>query len=139
MIIRLAALALFPILSLSGCFSSLPSPTLRETTLPPSTSYEQICSNGLTRAVFTFHDGSKLSGIVQCTDTVATIVLFNSFNLRVRTTTLSRDGHVRDEISYLSPYDDAAEALITELCTALHAKTRPDSGKKDQLTISARE
>ena len=121
----------------TGCFRSLPPPKLREANLSPTESYEKVCASGLKRADVSLHGEHPLSGVLECDSEKATIAIFNSLKLRVRTISVSKDGGLRDEISYLAPAHESAELLLEEISSALLAP--PDKTDTPRLTIQIRE
>lgn len=134
------AVALLALAAGLGCFRSLPPPTIRQVPLAASESYEKICADGLKRAELASHDDSKVNGFLECKPHEAAIVLFNSFKLRVRTITISRDGEVRDEISYLSPNRDSVEDLLDEISSAIAPPgLAPSAQENSGLTVQIRE
>jgi len=122
-----------------GCFGSLPPPMLRQVKINPGDSYEKLCPLDLKRVDFTIHDDAPLAGILECESDHATIVLFNTLKLRVRTILISRGGDLRDEISYLSSHDGAAEQLFKELSTEINGPSLRTSGELPHLTVQSRE
>lgn len=109
--------ALIMTLSLVGC--SIPAPTVREFNAESSLSQDSVCMGEIKTARFKERGEAAISGVLECDTAEAKIVLFNSFQVRVRTITVGKTGAVRDEITYLSPSKEDAETVVTALQRAL--------------------
>lgn len=79
-----------------------------------------------------------LSGVLECGPDGATVVLFTSLHVRVRTITVSRTGVVRDEVSYLSPFDEATERFISDISDALDALGTKPYQETPRVTVRVR-
>lgn len=76
-----------------------------------------------------------MSGALDCTGRDVTVVLFNGFNVRVRTITLAPSHMVRDENTYLSPSSEPADALLARVAHALHSRNQGEA--KDSVHITS--
>jgi hypothetical protein len=109
----------FVCVALVGCIRSLPPPKTRYSSVSPTQSYERVCGHGDKRITLRSQAEPPVSVIVECSPERAVIVCLNSFNVRVRTITISRAGETRDEVSFLASNTESAERLFAEIGAVL--------------------
>ena len=119
----------------SGCLYSLPPTAVRHEHLSSPCSYDKVCPPDLHRAEITTLGPSPITGLLECNPARATIVLFNSMQIRVRTITISQEGELHDEISPLSPNKTPAERLLSDIERALGARPHETPPPETTLTV----
>ena len=120
----------------SSCTPTLPAPNTTIIEAPPALSYESFCqvTHGLRQ--FTVQSRQLLTGAIECQPGEATIVIFNSNAVRVRTIRLAKGGVIVDELSFLSGDNTPTLELLQELSHSLQASELTGTRKRVQLISS---
>ena len=135
MVSRRAAVLLATLIA-SACTPTLPAPNTTIIEAPPHLSYESFCqvTHGLRQFSVRAHE--PLTGAIECQPGEATIVIFNSNAVRVRTIRLAKGGVIVDELSFLSGDNTPTIEILEELSQSLQASETSGSRKRVHLVTS---
>lgn len=120
----------------SGCAPTLPAPNTTIIEAPANLSYESFCQVTHSMRQFSVKAREPLTGAIECQPSEATIVIFNSNAVRVRTIRLAKGGVIVDELSFLSGDNTPTIEILEELSQSLQASELSGSRRHVRLVSS---
>jgi hypothetical protein len=124
--------------ALAGCALTLPPPTVTSSGPLPGLTAHTVCPESSGLRHFTLDTEQPLTAVLECSPLAATFVVFNQYQVRVRTIRLMADGHIRDEVSYLCPDSTPAPEMLHAVQRLLASPAAATAAGVIRLAISNR-
>jgi hypothetical protein len=108
---------------LSGCSLRLPKPRVTTSIVSDQGLFRYVCPNTPRRGERSIPGEEQRLAVLECRESSAVVVLLNRHGLRIQTVTLTEEGTVQSETSYLAEDPIEPEALLSEFSTLSPAST----------------
>jgi len=124
--------------ALAGCMPTLPPPTETISEPMPGLTVRTVCPKPSGVRHFSLGGEPPLTAVLECSPDTATFVVFNQYQVRVRTIRLMADGRMHDEVSYLCPDSAPAGETLQAVLRSLTSPGAAGAASVIQLTTSSR-
>lgn len=124
--------------ALASCMPSLPPPTETIYGPIPGLNARTVCPKPSGVRHFSLGAEQPLTAVLECSPDAATFVVFNQYQVRVRTIRLMADGRMHDEVSYLCPDPAPADETLQAVQRSLASPDTAGAASVIQLTTRSR-
>lgn len=124
--------------ALAGCMPTLPPPTETISEPVPGLTVRTVCPKPSGVRHFSLSAEHPLTAVLECSPETATFVVFNQYQVRVRTIRLMADGRMHDEVSYLCPDPTPAEETLQAVQRSLASTAATSRTSVIELTTHSR-
>lgn len=123
--------------ALASCVTTLPPPTVTSSGPIAGLTASTICPEPSGLHHFSLDAEQPLTAVLECSPNTATLVVFNQYQVRVRTLRLLADGRISDEVSYLCPDLTPADETLRAVKESLAAPSAASAAGRIRPAISS--